>query len=131
MAALKNGKHELFAQGLAKGKSQAEAYEDAGYAPSEPNASRLTRNDKVRARVLELQERAAVRAEITVADIARQLDEDRAFARQNGSSAAAVAATMGLAKVLGLIVDKSDIKAQVDASVTIIELVGPEADVEG
>lgn len=49
MPALTNPRHERFAQGLAKGKTQAEAYADAGYKPSEPNASRLTSNEKVQA----------------------------------------------------------------------------------
>lgn len=59
MAALANQRHEKFAQALASGKTQREAYVAAGYKYDEPNASRLTRNDKVVARVAELQERAA------------------------------------------------------------------------
>jgi phage terminase small subunit len=35
MSALDNPKHERFAQELAKGKSQVEAYAEAGYKPSE------------------------------------------------------------------------------------------------
>jgi len=128
--ALKNARHERFAQELASGKCQADAYEAAGYAPSEPNASRLTRNDKVSARVAEIQGKAAARVVLTIDDIAKQLDEDRAFARQSGSAAAAVAATMGKAKVLGLIVDKSDLSSS-DGSMspkpTIIEFVAPDA----
>jgi phage terminase small subunit len=38
---LKNPKHELFAQGLAKGETNDRAYELAGYAPNHPNAARL------------------------------------------------------------------------------------------
>ena len=34
------------------------------------------------------------------------LDEDRAFARQQGHSAAAVSATMGKGKILGYVVDR-------------------------
>lgn len=70
---LDNPKHERFAQGLAQGKSQADAYAAAGYAASEPNASRLTRNDKVAARVAEIQNRGAERAEISVAAVLREL----------------------------------------------------------
>lgn len=112
MPALSNPKHELFAQGLAKGKSQAQAYTDAGYGGDETAACRLARNVKVLARSTELLERAAVRTEITVADIARQLDEDRAFARDLSQAAAAISATMGKAKVLGLITDKVDLNAK-------------------
>ena len=105
---LTNPKHEKFAQGLAKGKSQADAYALAGYEPSEPNASRLTRNDKVTARVAELQSRAAEKVIFSIADMAAQLDEDREFARSCVVPAAAVSASMGKAKVLGFLTDKID-----------------------
>jgi hypothetical protein len=121
MAVLPNAKHERFAQELAKGASQREAYVTAGYKPDDGAASRLSSNVKVQGRVTDLLQRAATRAETTAADIARQLDEDRIFARENGAASAAVAATMGKAKVLGLIIDKSDVKADVNATVTAIE----------
>jgi phage terminase small subunit len=73
MAALENARHERFAQELAKGKSQTEAYSTAGFAHSEANASRLTRNDKVQRRIAELQERAAEKAGITAAKVMERL----------------------------------------------------------
>lgn len=107
MPALPNARHERFAQELAKGKSATEAMKASGY--SDPrNSTRLTKNDEIAARVDELQAAAAKSVELTVHDIARQLDEDRAFAKEQGSASAAVAATMGKAKILGLIVDKSE-----------------------
>lgn len=54
MPILKNPKHELFAQELAKGKSQDEAYRLAGYAPARSNASALFRNNNISSRVNEL-----------------------------------------------------------------------------
>lgn len=134
MAALKNAKHELFAQGVAKGLSATEAYEKAGYKPHQPSASRLLSNAMVEARVDELKAKAAERAIATVEDIARQLDEDRMFARQNGAASAAVSATMGKAKVLGLIIDKNDHTSS-DGSMSpkpnVIEFVTPDVDDEG
>jgi phage terminase small subunit len=56
---LKNSRHERFAQELAKGKSQVEAYALAGYKPNESHASRLVANGKVAERVAELKERIA------------------------------------------------------------------------
>lgn len=109
MPALKNTKHERFAQELAKGQTADAAYAAAGYSPDRKNAARLTTNDGVRTRVAELQERAAIRAEVTVADIAAQLDEDRALAHKVGQPGAAVSASLGKAKVLGLIVDKTEL----------------------
>ncbi len=119
MPALQNARHERFAQELAKGKSQADAYLAASYTGDRTAASRLSTNVNVTARVAELQSEAAVEAVVTAADIARQLDEDRQFARECVSPAAMVAATMGKAKVLGLIVDKSKVDLAAGINVTI------------
>lgn len=108
MAVLPNARHEAFAQALAKGKSATEAYTEAGYRGDRTAASRLSTNVNVQRRLAELQQRAAERTIVTVEDIAKQLDEDRQFARENGAAAAAVSATLGKAKVLGLIVDKAE-----------------------
>lgn len=115
MTPLSNARHERFAQELAKGASQLSAYVAAGYRPDDGAAARLSGNVRVRARLTELLERAAEKAVITAADIARQLDEDRAFAKSCAVPAAMVSATMGKAKVLGLIVDK----AQIDTAMHI------------
>lgn len=109
MTLLSNPRHERFAQELAKGKSASEAYEAAGYKPHQPSASRLLSKAIVAARVTELQAKVAEKAEITALDIVRQLDEDRQLAVSLGQSSAAVSATMGKAKLLGLIVDKADV----------------------
>lgn len=108
MPALENQRHERFAQELAKGKSATEAYTEAGYRGDRTAASRLSSNVNVQTRLSELQATAAEKVVVTVEDIARQLDEDRKFARDTGAAAAAVSATMGKAKVLGLIVEKSE-----------------------
>lgn len=68
MPILPNPRHESFAQALAKGKTADEAYALAGFKPHRSNASRLSANDNIRARVAELQSRAADKAEWTVAD---------------------------------------------------------------
>lgn len=109
---LKNPRHERFSQLLFEGKTQDEAYEKAGYKPSAPNAARLTRNDKVQARLAFLQSQAAERAVVTVEDIATQLDEDRTFARNRKAPSAMVQATMGKAKVLGLIINRHIVGAK-------------------
>ena len=49
------------------------------------------------------------RHQITIDSLSNQLDEDRDFARQNGHSAAAVSATMGKARLFGLLRDRSEI----------------------
>ncbi len=71
MQMLTNARHESFAQSLAKGRSAAAAYVEAGYKPSDAHASRLASNGKVRARIAELQGSTA--KQITnVRDLARQ-----------------------------------------------------------
>lgn len=54
-------RHELFAQNLAKGMAQGAAYEAAGFKSSDSGASRLARNVKVQARVLEIKAEIAAR----------------------------------------------------------------------
>jgi phage terminase small subunit len=119
MPALSNARHERFAQELAKGLSQVEAYRIAGFQPHDSAAARLFGNVRVQERLAEILGKAAVRAEITAADIAKQLDEDRDFARECATPAAMVAATMGKAKVLGLIVDRSKVDLTGGISITI------------
>ena len=59
MPILNHPRRERYAQALAAGKSASEAYVEAGYKKDRRNASRLTANDDIRARVAELQSRAA------------------------------------------------------------------------
>jgi len=66
MPVLDNPKWELAAQEVAKGKTQLEAIQTAGYAPHDSNASRLIGNDKVKSRIRELQEQAAMSISITL-----------------------------------------------------------------
>lgn len=61
MPVLSDPKHEAMAQGLAKGLSADRAYAEAGYSAHRGNASRLSANESVQARVRELQEAAAQR----------------------------------------------------------------------
>lgn len=106
---LKNARHERFAQELAKGKSKFGAYKAAGYSADRGAAVRLSANASIGKRVAALKAKAAEKIIVTVADIAQQLDEDREFARELESASAAVSATMGKAKVLGLLEDRTKV----------------------
>ncbi len=106
MPVLKNARHEKFAQNLSKGMSATEAYEKAGYKPNDQNAARLTRNDEVRARIAELQNRAAEKTGYTIVKATAELEEARQLAATEKNPAAMVSASMGKAKVNGLLVDK-------------------------
>jgi phage terminase small subunit len=110
MPPIESPRQERFAQELAKGRTQAEAYAAAGYRPSEQHASRLASSGKVAARVAEIQERAAVRAEITVASITQRLLDiaTKGEAKDEAAMlAVARASLMDAAKLNGLVVDKS------------------------
>ena len=106
MPVLKNARHEKFAQNLAKGMSATEAYEKAGYKLSEAHASRLAGNGKVQARIAELQNRAAEKTGYTIVKATAELEEARELAATEKNPAAMVSASMGKAKVNGLLVDK-------------------------
>lgn len=116
---LKNARHERFAQELAKGKSVDDAYAAVGYTPNRGNAARLKAKEGILSRLTELQVRTAEKATTTAADIAAQLDEDRSFARNLKQAAAAVSASLGKAKVLGLIIDRAKVEHEGNIILTI------------
>jgi len=106
MPAIGNSRHERFAQAVAKGHSATEAYRLAGYKGDRTAASRLSTNVNVAQRVSELQGRSAKRVEVTVESLAAELEEARALALTEKQTSAAVSATMGKAKLFGLIIEK-------------------------
>lgn len=104
---------EAFAQAVAAGKSQAEAYRIA-YPKAErwkpqsvwTAASTLMADPKVSRRVDVLKSQVAERHQITVDDLIRELEEARMLAVKEGQTSAAVSATMGKAKLLGYGMEK-------------------------
>jgi hypothetical protein len=98
------------AQELARGADNQDAARVAGYKVTTANASRVANLPIVRARVAELLNKRADKAldvphKVTVNKIIQQLEEDRLLAHRVEQSGAAVAASMGAAKVAGLLVD--------------------------
>lgn len=112
MPILKNQRHERFAQELAKGKSQADAYNAAGYEAegnsAEAAASRLLRNVKISERVAELQERGAKRAEVTVESLITEAEEARKLAMAIEQPSAAVAAIREKGVLSGRRIERSE-----------------------
>ena len=115
MPVLSNPRHERFAQGIAKGKSQHEAYKYAGFAGTEDsaNACKLAQKPNVQARIRELQDKQAKRIGITVDDLLEELQLFANIARSIKQPAAGVGAVLAKAKLLGLITDR------VEAGVTV------------
>lgn len=122
MTVLQNTRHEAFAQALAKGKTADEAYALAGYKPDRGNASRLTANDSILTRVAELQGRAAKKVEVTVQTLAAELDEARVMALAEKQSSAAIQATMGKAKLFGLLVEKKQLSGPNGGPIQTVDL---------
>lgn len=80
MSELKNQRWERFAQNLVSGMTIDGAYESAGYKRNPGNAGRLNKNERVAARVRELQGAAAKGAELRAEDIIAGLKRNYAVA---------------------------------------------------
>lgn len=108
MPILPNPRHERLAQLIATGKSATEAMQTVGY--SDPrNSTRLTKKDEIRQRIIELQQRGGRRAEISIARLVEELEEARQHALALRNPAAMVSATMGKARISGLLINKAEI----------------------
>jgi hypothetical protein len=131
MPTLENPRHELFACGIAKGLAQRHAYLDAGYkggndAAVDASASALLRRPKVWARIQELQALGVEQTLNTVESLCAELDQARSVAASTSAAAAMVAATMGKAKLLGLITDKVTANHTVERFVSDVPLAPEE-----
>lgn len=111
-------KQEKFCQGVAEGLTYSDAYRKAYNADKmkaetvQIKASELAKNGKVTVRIEDLKKRALKRHDLTVDDIVNELEEARNLAQKLGQSSAMVSASMGKAKLFGMIVDK---KAHTDS----------------
>ena len=115
MPTLKNPRQELFAQEIVKGKSMTQAYIDAGYLAeghsAEVCASRMLSKVEIAARIRELQERAAVRVELSRQDIIQMLINDRLDAKAAGQHSVAVQAVKLLGSELQhMFTDRQEVK---------------------
>lgn len=128
-------KQEAFARSYVETGNASEAYRrafDAG--DMKPGvvankASALLKHDEIRVMVDQLKAKAVERLEITIDDLVRELEEARiaAGSTDKPQAAAMVAATLGKAKLLGLITDKQELTGKnggpVEHNITRIELV--------
>lgn len=109
---LKNSRHERFAQELAKGKSQSEAYIAAGYKGDRTAACRLSTNVNIRERVLELTKRAAEKTAIDAAWVLNRAAELHARALKEKQLSVA----KGALDLIGKHVDVQAFREQVQHS---------------
>jgi hypothetical protein len=109
MPALKNGRQEIFAQEIAKGSTQGDAYAVAGYRPDVGNACTLTKNHKVKQRIAEIQQGAVERAQITVGTLLGLADEVRGLAIADKQHSVAVGAIKEMGILTGLRIDRREV----------------------
>ena len=108
-------KQESFAQAVASGKTQADAYRASFNASKmkastiQESASRLMADCKVSARVAELRKPIVEAAQITLSDHLSRLATLSDLAEKEGKYSAAVAAEVARGKAAGLYVDKVEL----------------------
>jgi len=97
-----------------------QAYNAANMLPETINRKAKAELDKgkIRARVQELQEAHCERHDVTVDSLTTELEADRKLARKNEQANAAISATMGVAKLHGLLTDKVQHSGSMSLSVS-------------
>ena len=122
MPVLKNPKHELFAQAIARGENGRTAFRETGFTGTDSSAdslaSRLSRNIKVSARIAELKERqsAATRTVLTKAWVVEETIALARLAKDNGAYGPAAKCMELLAREVNAFVEKKEIGAPGDFS---------------
>jgi hypothetical protein len=106
-------KQEIFAQNLMKGMSKRDAYKMAGYRVSSDEAasahgSRLVSNGNVVARLAEMERDRAISERVTIETVTRMLADVYADGRRYKQIGAAATAAMGIAKLHGLLIDRTE-----------------------
>ena len=91
-----------------KSEAYRRAYDTSNMKPETVNreAFRLFENPKIATRVKELQAIQMERHNVTVDSLTRELEESRADARQDKQHSAAISATLGKARLHGLLTEK-------------------------
>ena len=118
MPVLKNARAELFAQAVANGMMLEQAYSAAGFAENKKgNPSRLRNRIEVDRRITELLnkraskviEKVAIEIEYTREKLLAELESARKVAEKAKNGSAMATATLGKAKILGLIIDRREV----------------------
>lgn len=129
-------KQEAFCLAYIETGNASEAYRqayDAGQMKPETinkRASELLTKGEIAGRITDLKAAHVERHNVTIDTIREMLVEDRKLARELETPAAAVSATMGLAKLYGLLTDKLDAKVNEKRTVVINFGVLPENDAQ-
>jgi phage terminase small subunit len=108
MPVLQNPKHERFAIELSQGVTATEAYVIAGYKANDGNAATLKGNQRILDRVAEIQNRAVIRTEVTLASLIQEAAEIQELAKADKQYSAANAALTAKAKLSGHWVERAE-----------------------
>jgi hypothetical protein len=116
---LKNPRHETFAQYLAQGKTQDEAYKLAGFKPSRGNASHLSDKQSIRDRVHQLTTKivtkeataTAKKAAVTLESLVEMQKKLYDKAYDTGQLSPGVAAAKEISVLTGHRVERAEIGA--------------------
>ncbi len=117
-----NVKQKRFVREYRLDQNATQAAQRAGYAKAGASVQgfRLLANPKIKALLEKGYQRDQERYEVTKESIAAQLDEDRALAEKVKAPGAAVSASMGKAKLFGLLVDKQETKIQANIIIEVV-----------
>ena len=108
-------KQRLFAEAYAAGVPPAQAWREAGYVSVYASDRAMT--DGVKLHIAQFQHEHAERNRVTVDSLLKELEAARHAAMGLCQIAAAITATMGKAKLLGMLVDRSKSEHTVDVTV--------------
>ncbi len=116
-----NPKRQAFVREYAVSRNGLQSAIRAGY--SEKTAGQIANNLlkilEVKEALAELEAKHADQCGVTIENLTREIEKDREQARQLGQPSAAISASMGIAKLHGLVVDRAENKnTNVNADVT-------------
>jgi len=116
-----NPKRQAFVREYAVSRNGLQSAIRAGY--SEKTAGQIANNllkiIEVKEALAELEAQHADKCGVTIENLTAEIEKDREQARQLGQPSAAISASMGIAKLHGLVVDRAENKnTNVNADVT-------------
>jgi Terminase small subunit len=108
---LRNPQYELYAQGIVRGLSKLQAYQQAGYKGEKASSvTHISSKPEIKARIRELLESSSRRAELSRKDILDRIFQDWELARKLGQCASALKAGELMGKELHrMFVDRREV----------------------
>lgn len=103
--------HEYVKTGIARAAYQAAGYTATALNSIDATASEILSHPKVATRIVEIRQEMAQETRVTVAGLVAEIVKDRTQAREIGQPATALAASMAIAKLLGLVVERKEVGA--------------------